>query len=81
MENLRNRWNNLMGEVGYDHLMIEAEDVVQISWMIKEAKYILECYYEEGNSYYDLKEDDPKVWRSHVGKLSRMIKKLEGMNV
>lgn len=76
-EKLRERWNRLMGEVGYDHLMIEEGVVVPTHKMISEAKYILECYHSEGSSYYDLKEDDPKTWRSHVGKLSRLIKKLE----
>ena len=61
----------------------EVYDGISIAWMIKEAKYWLSCYYEEGNvrcddRFYDA--DCYKMWVSETGKLKRLIAKLEIMD-
>lgn len=89
-----NRWNSVMNDIGCEHVTIgtrlseleshkgyyDTPHGVSASWMLKEAKYWLSCYYEEGNvrcddKHYD--KDSYKVWLSETGKLKRLICKLE----
>lgn len=45
--------------------------------ILKEAKYLLSTYYEDGHMNEELKDESPKVWRSDVAKLKRFIARLE----
>lgn len=45
--------------------------------LLKEAKYLLSTYFEWGHMNEALKEEEPKIWRSHVAKLKRFIARLE----
>lgn len=93
---LINRWNSVMNDVGCEHVTIGTElselevhkkyyetfDGISLNWMIREAKYWLSCYYEEGNvrcddRFYDA--DSYKMWLSETGKLKRLISKMENM--
>lgn len=90
------RWNIVMGDVCVEHITINTElseleerkeyyDVesgVSVTWMLKEAKYWLSCYYEEGNVRCDdrfLGEEEYAMWKSETGKLKRLITRLEAM--
>lgn len=77
MEKMRKRYNKLMCEIGADHMV---SDSMSLSDMVAECKYWLECLHEEGSSMYDLKYDEPKLWRSWVGKLKRFIRRFENEN-
>lgn len=90
---LVNRWNSVMNDIGCEHMTIgealselevhkdyyDVVDGISASWMLKEAKYWLSCYYEDGNvrcddRFYD--KDCYKIWVSETGKLKRLIEKL-----
>jgi hypothetical protein len=90
------RWNSVVCDIGCEYISINTNlselehhkkyydsiDGISISWMIKEAKYWLSCYYEEGNvrcddRFYD--KECYKIWVSETGKLKRLIAKLECM--
>lgn len=90
------RWNGVMMDVGVEYMSIntvfsELEDCkeyygvengISIDWMIKEAKYWLSCYYEEGNVRCDERYENEhcyKIWLSESGKLKRLIATLEKM--
>lgn len=92
-----NRWNSVMNYVGCEHITIDTrlseladhkeyysiEDGITIGWMLKEARYWLSCYYEEGNVRCDDKHydaDSYKAWLSETGKLKRLIARLEKMD-
>lgn len=89
-----NRWNNVMNDIGCEHLTINSklselefhkeyygiESGISIEWMLKEAKYWLSCYYENGNVRCDdrfIDEDCYKIWVSETGKLKRLITRLD----
>lgn len=91
-----NRWNSVMNNIGCEYLTINSrlseleynkpyygiEDGISISWMLKEAKYWLSCYYENGNVRCDdrfIDEDNYKIWVSETGRLKRLIAKLNSM--
>ena len=88
------RWNSVMYSIGCEHISIDdrlseleyhktyynIEDGISVSWMLKQAKYWLSCYYESGNVRCDdrfLDEDNYKIWLSETGKLKRLITRLE----
>lgn len=93
-QKLVNRWNSVMNDIGCEYLTIntglselerhkdyyDIVDGISTSWMLKEAKYWLSCYYEEGNVRCDdrfIDEDCYKIWVSETGRLKRLIEKLE----
>ena len=93
---LINRWNNVMNDIGCEYLSIGTrlseldtqkeyygtEAGITTAWMLKEAKYWLSCYYEEGNVRCDDRfegEEAYKVWVSETGRLKRLISTLEKM--
>lgn len=90
------RWNSVMDDICCEHITInttlselednknyyDIQDGISIDWMLKEAKYWLSCYYEEGNCRCDdrfLDKDNYKMWVSETGKLKRLIAKLDSM--
>lgn len=96
-ERIVTRWNSVMNYVGCEHITINTrlselennkeyygiENGITAGWMLKEAKYWLSCYYEEGNVRHDDKNYDAesyKVWVSETGKLKRLIARLEKMD-
>ncbi len=48
--------------------------------LIKETKYQLSLYYENGHALNDLLYKDSKTWRSKVGMLKRLIRFLKTLN-
>lgn len=73
---MKERYKKLMQELGFESSADKADDMTQEE-MVKECKYQLEKYYSEGDSHYDLKYDEPKVWRSETEKLKRFIKRYD----
>ena len=92
-EKLVKRWNNVMNDIGCEYLTIGGslseldchktyygiEKGISVEWMLKEAKYWLSCYFEDGNVRCDdrkLGEEEYKVLLSESGKLKRLIERL-----
>ena len=92
-EKLVKRWNNVMNGIGCEHLTIGEslseldcyrtcygiEKGISVEWMLKEAKYQLSCYFEDGNIRCDdrnLGKEEYKVWLSESGKLKRLVERL-----
>jgi hypothetical protein len=73
---MKERYRKLMNEIGCESSADKADSMTPEE-MVKECKYRLEGYYEEGNSYYDMKYDEPKRWKSETEKLKRFIKRYE----
>lgn len=95
-QKLVDRWNNIMNCICCEYLAIGTsyselercktsygiEEGVTVSWMLKEAKYWLSCYYESGNFRCEDRfegENEYKTWLSETGKLRRLISTLEKM--
>ena len=74
---MKERYIKLMNELGFEGSADKADNMTPEE-MVKECKYRLEGYYDEGNSYCDMKYDEPKRWRSETEKLKRFIKKYTG---
>lgn len=88
METARKRYNNIMYDLGLDHLTVwekgsKGEEGSEAKgWnlrdMVAEADYQLGLYYEEGTLAGDMRysdyESERKAWRSESGKLERFIK-------
>lgn len=96
-QKLVNRWNNLMNNICLEYLTINTaqsvlenekhyyniEDGITASWMLKESKYWLSCYYESGHCRCDDRfegEQEYKTWVSETGRLKRLIATLEKMD-
>jgi hypothetical protein len=73
---MKERFRKLMNEIGCESSADNA-DIMTPEEMVKECKYQLDNYYSEGSSYYDLKYDEPKLWRSQTEKLKRFITSVE----
>ena len=77
-EKAKNRFNKLMRELALDYLQIDECGEGTQNWnlrdMIAECDYQLSTYYEGGHINEEMREDDPKGWRSEVCKLMRFIK-------
>lgn len=88
------RWNVVMNDIGCEYLTIDTrlseledhkayysiENGISIDWMLKEARYWLSCYYENGNVRCDdrfIDADNYKIWVSETGKLKRLIERLK----
>ncbi len=71
---MKERFRKLMNELGFES-SADKTDNMSTEEMVKECEYHLEKYYSEGNSYYDLKYDEPKAWKSETEKLKRFIKR------
>lgn len=76
------RYNGIMVDLGYEHECFGPEyecarDDDNSRWNLKDTvanmDYYLSTYYESGHSNEMLREDEPDVWRSHVGKMKRYI--------
>lgn len=95
-QTLVKRWNNLMNDLCLEYLTIGTtlseiesdkkyygtENGITVSWMLKEAKYWLSCYYETGHCRCDdryLGKEEYKEWVSETGRLKRLISSLEKM--
>lgn len=66
-EKLVKRWNNVMNDIGCEHLTIGeclseldyyrtyygVEKGISVEWMLKTAEYQLSCYFEDGNIRYE----------------------------
>ena len=93
-EKLVKRWNNVMNDIGCEYLTIGEslseldyhktcygiEKGISVEWMLKEAKYQLSCYFEDGNIRRDdrnLGKEEYKVWLSESGKLKRLVERLK----
>lgn len=93
-QKLVNRWNGVMNDIGLEYLTINTdlselerhktyyklERGISTTWMLKEAKYWLSCYYESGHCRCDDRFEGPeeyKIWVSETGKLKRFINHLE----
>lgn len=88
------RYDDLFNSLALEHLTVTGslseladkpsfygvEDGVTIKWLAKEVEYRLSTYYEYGHCNQDLKEEDPKAWRSEVGKLKRLLTTLSKMD-
>ena len=70
---MKERYKKLMNELGFESSADKA-DSMSTEEMVRECKYQLENYYDEYNSYYDMKCDEPKRWKSETEKLKRFIK-------
>lgn len=77
------KYNEIMETLGNVYLTIGTSFSVNTeNWnlrdMVAECDYVLSTYYEEGHVNYEMRfsddMDDRKMWRSHVGMLSRFIK-------
>ena len=71
---MKERYIKLMNELGFESSADNADNMTPEE-MVKECEYRLEGYYAEGNSYHDLKYDEPKAWKSETDKLKRFIKR------
>ena len=76
------RYNSLMIELCYEHNTIgtrlsENTDNWNLRDMVAECDYVLSTYHEDGHTNYELKEENPKQWRSETDKLKRFIKAYE----
>ena len=80
MEKIRERYKKLMNELSLEYLADEADNLT-VEEMVKECKYQLDNYYEDGHSCGDMRYDeDPrvrKIWRSESEKLKRFIARYE----
>ena len=93
-EKLVKRWNNVMNDIGCEHLTIGEslseldyyrtcygiEKGISVEWMLKEAKYQLSCYFEDGNIRCDDRnngKEEYKTWLSESGKLKRLVERLK----
>ena len=80
MEKIRDRYKKLMREISLEYLADEA-DGLTVEAMVKECKYQLSNYYEDGHSCGDMRYDeDPnvrKLWRSETDKLKRFIARFD----
>ena len=80
MEKIRERYKKIMNDICREYLADEADNL-SVSDMVKECKYQLEQYYENGNSANEMRYDeDPrvrKIWRSETEKLKRFINRYE----
>ena len=96
-EKLVRRWNKVMYAVCYEHITINTnfseletqkiaygvKDGISAGWMLKEAKYLLLCYYESGHCRCDdrfIDKECYKMWVSETGMLKRLIAKLEAFD-
>lgn len=86
MESALKRYNNLMYSLGYEHSSIkctlsENTNEWNLRDMVAECDFILSTYYEVGHCNEEMRhsynDDERKMWRSDVGKLSRFIKAYE----
>ena len=71
---MKERYKKMMNELGFESSADKADEMSNEE-MIKECEYQLEKYYSEGDSHYDLKHDEPKMWKSETDKLKRFIKR------
>lgn len=77
------RYNDLMDAIMYEEKAIGYYDpgedggIYNLEQALKWLKTVLATYYESGHSNNDFYQDDPKAWRSHVGKIKRMITAIE----
>ena len=80
MDKIRERFKKIMNELTLEYLADEADDLT-VEEMVKECKYQLSNYYEDGNSVAEMRYDeDPRVrkmWRSESEKLKRFINRYE----
>ncbi len=93
-EKLVKRWNRTMNDIGCEHLTIGEslseldcyrtcygiEEGISVEWMLKEAKYQLSCYFEDGNIRYDDRntgKEEYRAWISESGKLKRLVERLK----
>lgn len=93
-EKIVKRWDSVMYDICCEHVTINTnlselesnkeyygvEKGITVEWMLKEAKYWLSCYYEEGNIRCDDRHYDResyKTWLSESGKLKRLIEALK----
>ena len=85
MKTALNKYNNLMYELGREHNTIgqplsENTSDWNLRDMVAECDYELNTYYEVGHCNEELRhsdEEERKMWRSDVGKLTRFIKRYE----
>lgn len=78
MEKAIERYNGIMLDNCYEHNTIgtrlsQNTDAWNLRDMVAEADYVLSTYNEVGHCNQELKEEDPKEWRSMVGRLKRFI--------
>lgn len=76
------RYNSIMTDNGYEHNTIgtwlsEGTENWNLRDMVAEADYVLSTYHEYGHANHEFKDEDPKEWRSMVGRLQRFIKAYE----
>lgn len=74
----KRKYNEIMNCLGYEHLTLgerlsENTEDWNLRDMVAECDYVLSTYYEVGHCNEELKHEDYKEWRSHVGKLKRFI--------
>lgn len=88
MEKVTQRYNDLMYFLGLEHLTIgerlsENTDGWNLRDMVSEAQYQLDCYFEEGHCFADMRhDDDPRVRRQfwiEVQRLRRFINRFGPM--
>lgn len=91
IETARKRYNNIMYDLGLDHLTIwekgskTEEGSEAKEWnlrdMVAEVDYQLGLYYEDGTLASEMRysdyESERKAWRYESGKLQRFIKAYE----
>ena len=86
MESALKKYNSIMYYIAKEHLTIgerfsENTSEWNLRDMVAECDYQLSTYYEGGHCNEEMRhsddEDERKVWRSEVGKLSRFIKRYE----
>ena len=83
MESALKRYNELMYTLGREHNTIglslsENTSEWNLRDMVAECDYELSTYYEVGHCNEEMRhmnEEDRKIWRSDVGKLTRFIKR------
>lgn len=83
MKSAVKKYNDIMEILGYEYSTIgtplsEDTENWNLRDMVAECDYILLTYYKDGHSNNEMRYsddmDDRKMWRSHVGMLSRFIK-------
>ena len=86
MESALKRYNNLMYDLCREHntigqLLSENTSEWNLRDMVAECDYELSTYYEVGHVNEEMRhsddQDERKLWRSEVGKLTRFIKRYE----
>lgn len=74
-----NRYNNLMSSLCFEgskvNNLLEENEVITIKDLVKECKYCLSLYYEEGNSRS--REENDTIWVSETNKLKRFINRYD----